>query len=180
MARDRRRSPRLESLEGRQLLAARIAHAARPPAPLVLNGTFNGQVSSYLDTPGPPEIMSEVFSGRTRSTGAAKAVIYDIIDPTTGALLGGQVALSNARGSIHLVFGPSDVVSTQMVGTLTTQVLHYTVASGTGAYAGVGSGPAVNVVNVPAGSFASGGSGTITLLQNTGKSATLVINSSAT
>ena len=163
MARDRRRSPRLESLEGRQLLtAARLAHAARPAAPLVLNGSFNGQLSTFLDTPGPPETMSEVFNGRTRSTGAAKAVVYDFVDPTTGALLGGQVALSNARGSVHLVFGPGDVVSTQMVTkhALTTQVLRYTATAGAGALAG------------------ATGSGTITILQNTGKSATLVIASS--
>jgi hypothetical protein len=160
MARDRRRSPRLESLEGRQLLAtARVAHHAAPPA---LNGTFNGQISTYLDTPGPPETMSEVFTGRTRALGSAKAVVYDFVDPTTGALLGGQVALSNARGSVHLVFGPGDVVSTQMVGTLTTQVLRYTAAAGTGVFA------------------SATGSGTVTVLQNTGKSASLVIESSPT
>lgn len=168
MARDRRRSPRLESLEGRQLLATahfnHIVHiiVTRPAAPLVLNGTFKGAISTYLDTPGPPETLSEVFNGRARSMGVVRAVVSDKVDPTSGTLLGGQVALSNGRGSVHLVFGPSDVVSSESVGTLTTQVVHYTVTAGTGAFA------------------AAGGSGKFTLLQNSGKSATLVVESSPT
>ncbi len=164
MARERRRSPRLESLEGRQLLAtAHFDHiVARAAAPLVLNGTLRGSISTFLDTPGPPETLSEVFNGRTRSMGNVRAVVSDQVDPTTGNLLGGQVALTNGRGSVHLVFGPGDVVSQQVVGTLTTQVVRFTVAAGTGAYAG------------------AGGSGTFTVLQNAGKSATLVIATSTT
>lgn len=161
MDRVRRRSPRLETLEGRQLLArAHFDHIiARATPPPVLNGTFQGMTSTYLDTPGPPETLSEVFSGRTRALGAVHATVSDQMDPKTGALLGGQVQMSNARGSVRLVFGPGDVVSQQFVGTLSTQVVRYTVAAGTGTYAG------------------ATGSGTITLVQNSLKGSTLVVQS---
>jgi hypothetical protein len=162
MSRDRRRAPRLESLEGRQLLSrAHFDHiVARATPPLVLNGTMKGSLSTFLDTPGPPETLSEVFNGRARSMGAVRAVVSDQIDPTTGALLGGQVVMSNPRGSVRLAFGPNSVVSNQTAGNLATQVVRYTVAQGTGAYAG------------------ASGSGTFTVLQNNGKSSTLVFQTS--
>ena len=162
MSRDRRRSPQLESLEGKQLLSTAhfdhiVAHAAPP---LVLNGTMKGSLSTFLDTPGPPETMSEVFTGRARSMGAVRVALYDQIDSTTGSLLGGQVVLTNPRGSVHLTFGPQSVVSNQTVGNFSTQVVQYTVAQGTGIYAG------------------ATGTGTFTVLQNNGKSSTLVFQTS--
>lgn len=162
MSRDRRRAPRLESLEGRQLLStAHFDHiVARAAPPLVLNGTMKGSLTTFLDTPGPPETLSEVFTGRARSMGAVRVVVSDQIDSATGSLLGGKVILSNPRGSVHLAFGPTSVVSNQTVGTLSTQVVHYTVVQGTGAYAG------------------ASGSGTFTVLQNNGKSATVVFQTS--
>lgn len=157
MARDRRQAPRLESLEGRRLLsAAHFDHIVRK-AP-VLNGTFRGSLGTFLDTPGPPETLSEVFYGRARSMGAVRAVVADQLD-AAGNLLGGQVTLSNPRGTVQLGFGPGDVVSTQTVGQLSTEVVRYTVTAGTGAYAG------------------ASGSGTLTVLQKAGKSATLVLSS---
>jgi hypothetical protein len=163
MARDRRTAPRLESLEGKQLLTtmAQVHFDHIVQTAPVLNGTFQGALSTFLDTPGPPETRSEIFYGRSRAMGAVRIVVSDQMD-ATGHLLGGQVVLSNPRGSIHLGFGANDLVSTQSVGSLSTQVLKYTVAAGTGAYA-----------------WASG-SGTFTVLQKAGKSATLVIDSSGT
>jgi hypothetical protein len=177
MGRDRRKSPRLEALEGKQLLSTvHFNHivakaggpavpAARAQAPLLLNGTLKGDVTSYTDTPGPPETMTETFSGRTRSMGRVRGVVIDQID-ATGKLIGGQVVLTNARGSVTLGFGPDSTVSGQQAGTITIQVVRYSVVSGTGAYARAsGSGVFTAIQN----------SGTYTAVQSTGQSSTLVL-----
>ncbi len=150
MGRDRRQSPRLEALEGKQLLsAARFDHIVASAAPLVMNGTLKGVVSSFTDLAGPPETMMEMFTGRTRSMGRVTAIVTDQID-TAGHLLGGTVVLANARGSVTLGFGPGSTISSQEVGTITDQVVRYSVVSGTGAYA------------------RASGAGTFTALQNSG------------
>jgi hypothetical protein len=160
MARDRRQSPRLESLEGRQLLSAmHYDHiVARAAAPVVLDGKLQGNLSSYTEAAGPPRTMSEAFSGRVRSMGRVNGVVADQVD-SSGNLIGGSITLTNRRGAVVLGFGPGSTVSTQQAGTLYSQVVRYSVVSGTGAYAG------------------AGGTGTFASLQVANKSSTLVIES---
>jgi hypothetical protein len=180
MGRDRRQSPRLEALEGKQLLSTvHFNHIVAPggvvndpalrggraPVPLVLNGTLRGDLSTYTDTAGPPETMTESFTGRTRAMGRVKAVVVDQID-AKGNLIGGQVVLTNARGSVTLGFGPDSAISGQQAGSITIQVVRYSVVSGTGAYAhrsGVGTFTAIQ------------NTGTYTAAQSTGMSSTLVL-----
>ncbi|HEY2156487.1 MAG TPA: hypothetical protein VGH33_12710 [Isosphaeraceae bacterium] len=183
MGRDRRQSPRLEALEGKQLLSTvhfnhivapgrgtlPILNGGRPPVPLVLNGTLKGDVSTYTDTPGPPETMTEAFSGQTRAMGRVKAVVVDQID-AKGNLIGGQVVLTNARGSVTLGFGPDSTISGQQAGSITIQVVRYSVVSGTGAYAhrsGVGTFTAIQ------------DTGTYTAARSSGMSSTLVLESTS-
>jgi hypothetical protein len=142
MGRDRRQSPRVESLEGRQLLSGvHFDHiVVNPGGPMaaaaapVLNGTLKGSIASFTDLAGPPETMSETFTGRVRSMGRVRAVVVDQLD-TNGNLIGGAVVLNGPRGSVTLAFGPGDMISGQEVGNITMQVVRYTIASGTGAFA---------------------------------------------
>ncbi len=178
MGRDRRKSPRLETLEGKLLLSTvHFDHIlanpggpirpARPAAPLVLNGTLKGDLSTYTDTPGPPETMTETFTGRTRGMGRVYVAVVDQLD-ASGNLIGGQVVLSNARGSVALGFGPNSTISGQQAGSITVQVVRYSVVSGTGAYARAsGAGTFTAIQN----------SGTFTALKSTPQSSTLVLES---
>lgn len=160
MSRERRRSPAIEPMEGRQLLSAvhfdHIAAAARPAPPLVLNGVLNGAIRSFTQSSGTPMVLSESFSGHVRSMGAVRGVIADVIG-AHNALLGGGIILRNPRGAVRLAFGPGDLVSTQSIGNISSEVVHYTVADATGIYA------------------RSGGSGTFTMLQSMGKSSQIIL-----
>jgi hypothetical protein len=168
MGRDRRQSPRLETLEGKQLLSnVHFDHIVNPGGPMILNGTLKGSVASFTDIPGPPETMAELFTGRVRAMGRVNAAVIDQMD-ATGNLIGGEVVLTNRRGSVTLGFGPNSTVSGQQAGTITVQVVRYSVVSGTGAYARAsGSGTFTAVQN----------SGTFTAVQSTGQSSTLVLES---
>ncbi len=174
MGRDRRKSPRLETLEVKQLLSNVhfdhiVANPGGPmipaPAPFVLNGTLNGSVASFTDIPGPPETMAELFTGRVRAMGRVNGAVIDQMD-ANGNLIGGEIVLSNRRGSVTLGFGPGSTVSGQQAGTITVQVVRYSVVSGTGAFARAsGSGTFTAVQN----------SGSYTAVHSTPQSSTLVL-----
>ena len=167
MGRDRRKSPRLETLEGKQLLSGvHFNHiVAKPVGPMVLNGTLNGSVATFTDIPGPPETMAELFSGRVRAMGRVNAAVIDQLD-ASGKLIGGEIVLQNRRGSVTLGFGPNSTISGQQAGTITIQVVRYSVVSGTGAYAHAsGSGTFTTVQD----------SGTFTAVKSSGQRSTLVL-----
>ena len=135
MSRHRRRSPQIESLEGKLLLST-VHPMGRPQATaLVLDGNLSSSVKAVKATGTTTLTISEAFTGTSRSLGRVKGTLTEVVDGTTGALLSAGFLLKNAKGSVHLAFGSNDLVAHSSDATTRRETLTYSVDSGTGAYA---------------------------------------------
>jgi hypothetical protein len=126
MARDaRRRSPRFDALEGRQLLSTTAQ--ATPSAFL----TSDSQDTTHAA--GGREVLRTTFSGTANNVGPAQATSTEVA--RNGGLVSVQVQLQTAHGSVRLAFGPKDVTQ-NIASTYGTEIAAtYHVVAGTGAFA---------------------------------------------
>ena len=145
MARPPARMFEVESLEGKQLLSTmHLAHhtAPQPPA-LVLDGDLKdptGMIANNSDM----SRSTEKFSGHVRGMGVVTGSILNYVPGTTtdnplpGAAPHGppEIVLANPKGSVTLSIDRNDTISQTDTSKELVTKLHYTVESGTGAYAG--------------------------------------------
>jgi hypothetical protein len=136
MGRPHTRMYEVESLEGKQLLSTmHVTHhtAPQPPA-LVLDGDLKDPTGDIVYTSDMSQ-STEKFSGRVKGMGVVTGSIVNF-DPYTTPLNDPAIVLTNSKGSVTLGIDQNDIISQTDTGTKTVSKLHYTVESGTGAYAG--------------------------------------------
>ncbi len=136
MARPHARMLEVESLEGKQLLSTmHVTHhtAPQPPA-LVLDGDLKDPTGDFVYTSGMIQI-TEKYSGRAKGMGVVTGSLLNF-EPYTPPLNNPEIVLTNSKGSVTLGIDQNDKISQTDTGTKTVTKLHYTVESGTGAYAG--------------------------------------------
>ena len=135
MARPHARMFAVELLEGKQLLSTIHVshHAARQPVALVLNGDLKDPTGKVVYGSGMSQ-STEQFSGHAKGMGVVTGSLLNF-EPYTPALNDPAIVLTNSKGSVTLGIDQSDVISQKDTGTKTVSKLHYTVESGTGAYA---------------------------------------------
>ena len=152
MSRNRRRTPRLESLEGKQLLSTAahpavakppvvhpVAHPASPP----LNGELFGAThSTVLDTT-LTETVTMPFSGTAGSLGQVQGVLTEHINESAEVVARGNLVFKNGAGSVTLSFVKVDVLQNLTMPYNSQFLANYTVTAATGAYAGKASGTGV-------------------------------------
>jgi hypothetical protein len=126
----------VESLEGKQLLSTmHVTHQRVPhPPALVLDGDVKNPTGNIVYTSGMSQ-STENFSGRVKGMGVVTGSLLNF-DPYTPPLNGPKIVLANSKGSVTLGIDQNDMISQTDTGTRTVTKLHYTVESGTGAYAG--------------------------------------------
>jgi hypothetical protein len=136
MARRRARMFEVESLEGKQLLSTvhLTHHTAPTPARLVLNGDLKDPTGKLVYNRDMSQ-SEEQLSGHVKSMGVVTGAIFNY-EPYTPPLNDPNIVLTNAKGSVTLGFGETDLLSQSDTGTKTVSRLRFTVQSGTGAYAG--------------------------------------------
>ncbi len=136
MARPRARMFQVESLEGKRLLSAmHVTHhtAAHSPA-LVLDGDLKDPSGNIVYNSDMSQ-STENFSGSVKSMGTVTGAVLNF-DPYTTPLNNPQIVLTNPQGSVTLSIDQNHMISQKDAGTKTVTRMHYTVESGTGAYAG--------------------------------------------
>jgi hypothetical protein len=136
MARPHARMFQVESLEAKQLLSTtHVTHhtAAQPPA-LVLDGDLKDPTGNIIYNSDMSQ-STENFSGRVKGMGVVTGSVLNF-DPYTTPLNDPNILLTNSKGSVALGIDQNDVISKRDTGNKTVTKLHYTVESGTGAYAG--------------------------------------------
>ena len=145
MSRIRLRVLGVEALEGKLLLSTSTrphVHAVRPPvihAPnsLVLDGDFKGSIRAAKTTADAHPRMSMPFSGRSKGLGPVYVFLNETLNPNNGGHLEkGEITVANRRGSVHLTFGESDLVSMNADSSNASITARYVVDAGTGAYLG--------------------------------------------
>jgi hypothetical protein len=136
MARPHARMFEVESLEGKQLLSTmHVAHhTARQPPALVLNGDLKDPTGKVVYNSDMSQ-STENLSGRVKSMGVVTGSVLNY-DPYTPKLNDPTIVLTNSKGSVTLGIDQNDTISQTDTGTKTVTKLHYSVESGTGAYAG--------------------------------------------
>ena len=136
MARPHARMFEVESLEGKQLLSTmHVAHhTARQPPALVLNGDLKDPTGKVVYNSGMSQ-STENLSGRVKGMGVVTGSLLNY-DPYTPKLNDPTIVLTNSKGSVTLGIDQDDTISQTDTGTKTVTKLHYSVESGTGAYAG--------------------------------------------
>lgn len=153
MARQRRRSFEIETLEGKLLLST--AHAAVPAAvqapapspptlhgkPLALHGVMAAsafKVSPIVSNAEPVQIS---LAGTAGALGAVTGTLTEEVDEQVEEVTRGTLVLQNARGTLTLDFVRPDVMENLTEPYNEGFVVSYKIAAGTGAYAGAtGSG----------------------------------------
>ena len=135
MARPRARMFEVESLEGRQLLATMHVthHTARQSPALILDGDLKDPTGHIVYNSGMSQ-STENLSGRVKGMGMVTGSVLNF-DPYTTPLKKPKIVLTNSKGSVTLGIDQNDIISQTDTGTKTVTKLHYTVESGTGAYA---------------------------------------------
>jgi hypothetical protein len=126
----------VEALEGKQLLSTmHITHHTAPRAPaLVLDGDLKDP-GGIIGFNSDMSQTTETFSGSVKGMGLVTGWVLNF-DPYTPALNDPKVVLTNSRGSVTLDLNQIHKISQSDIVTKTVTRLHYTVESGTGAYAG--------------------------------------------
>jgi hypothetical protein len=136
MARTYERMFAVESLEAKQLLSMmHVTHRTAPKAPaFVLNGDLEDPTGKIVYN-GDMSQSTENFSGHVKGMGVVTGLVLNF-DPHTTPLNDPQIVLTNSKGSVTVGIDQTDKISQTDNGTKTVTKLHYTVESGTGAYAG--------------------------------------------
>jgi hypothetical protein len=109
-------------------------HRAPKPPSLVLDGDLKDPTGNIVDNSDMSQI-TEKFSGRLKGMGLVTGSVLNF-DPYTTPLNDPKLVLTNSKGSVTLGLDQDDMISQTDSGTKTVTKLHYTVESGTGAYAG--------------------------------------------
>jgi len=144
MSRDRSRSPRLEPLEGRQLLSTARASRAVPAPKLAaqvlapaqsLDGDLSGSLRDLIVRGGATSAMSQPFAGTIPAIGPVIARVNTLYNGTTRALIRGEIIVAGQAGSLRLAFADRDQVSHRADDSSAEAVGTYRVDSGSGAFA---------------------------------------------
>ena len=136
MARHNARMFEVESLEAKQLLSTmHITHHTAPkPHALVFDGDLKDPTGNIVYNNDLSQ-STEKFSGRVNGMGVVTGSVLNF-DPYTSPLKHPKIVLTNSKGSVTLRIDQNHIISQTDTGTQTVTTLHYTVKSGTGAYAG--------------------------------------------
>ncbi len=137
MSRDRRRTLRFESLEGKQLLSTVQPAAAQPAAtaPLILDGTsLAGAYNVNRLTPNV-QIVKISLAGTAGALGQVTSVLTEGIDTQLQVIGRGHMIVGNALGTVTLALSHFDVIKNLTVPYNSGLTADYAIASGTGAYA---------------------------------------------
>jgi hypothetical protein len=149
MSRNRRRTPRLEPLEGKQLLSTAHAHPPVHKPPVVhptsppLKGALVSATHSTVRNTTLTETVTMPFSGTAGSMGPVQGVLTEIINESAEVVSQGNLVLTNGAGSVTLTFGSVDVLQNLTMPYNSQFLTNYKVTAATGAYAGKVSGTGV-------------------------------------
>jgi hypothetical protein len=149
MSRNRRRTPRLEPLEGKQLLSTAHAHVTvhKPPAVHPASPPLIGALVASTHTTVQDAVLAQTvtmpFSGSAGAMGRVRAVLTEDIDQSAEAVAKGNLVLTNGSGTITLSFGRVNVLQNLTMPYNSQFLANYTVTAATGAYAGKAGGTGV-------------------------------------
>jgi hypothetical protein len=138
----RRRSPRFEAMEARQVLstaaaahlaAAAQARAAQSQAQVTPSAFLTSDSQTTGHAPGGREVLKTTFSGSANNEGPAQATSTEVA--TRNRLISVQIVLQTAHGSVRMAFGPSDVTQSLADSDGSQVAANYHIVSGTGAFA---------------------------------------------
>lgn len=146
MSRDRRRTPRLESLEGKQLLSTAHPAAAAPKpaaahaAPLVLDGLMAASAYAVPLRTGAIDQAVITLAGNAGAMGPVKATLTEFIDVSTESVRRANLVITDARGSVTLTLSKFSVFENLTTDYNEGYSADYVVTSGTGSFAGATGG----------------------------------------
>ena len=149
MSRDRRRTPLLEPLEGKQLLSTAHAHVnvVKPPVvhptTLPLTGSLVAATQTTVQTTTLTATVTMPFTGSAGSLGQVQGVLTEDINQSAEVVARGNVVLKNGAGSVTLSFTRVNVLQNLTMPYNSQFLANYTVTAATGAYAGKASGTGV-------------------------------------
>ncbi len=139
MSRDRRRSLRFDSLEGKQLLST--AHAAVAPAQpaavssLPLDGVTTASAYNVNRVNGNVQQVKITLAGNAGALGQVTETLNETIDANLEVIAKGNLVIANRAGSVTLNLSKFVIIKNLTLPWNSGLTANYTIVSGTGAYA---------------------------------------------
>ena len=149
MSRNRRWTPRLEPLEGKQLLSTAHAHPPVPKPPVVhptslpLDGALVASTHTTIQNTTLTQTVTMPFDGAAGSMGRVQGVLTEDINESAEAVAKGNLVLKNGAGTVTLSFAQVNVLQNLTVPYNSQFLVNYKVTAATGAYAGKTGGTGV-------------------------------------
>jgi hypothetical protein len=139
MSRDRRRSLRFESLEGKQLLST-VHPAAAPPRPaavssLPLDGVTTASAYKVQQLNGNVQQVQISLAGAAGSMGQVTAALNETINASLEVISKGNLVIANRLGTVTLNLSKFVIIKNLTVPYNSGLTANYTIVAGTGAYA---------------------------------------------